>query len=325
MEHRINGCIEALNICHKEGYYDKAPEAEARLIELYEAIVAPEERNQLGKNEHESSLSWEYRLLKLFRDAGLTVEEQWEHVRRVEDEIIFNHLVLDIIERLAEANRIKECLYYIEKLKTLHIFKEENQRYTGYRVLLKHAAERADAASFFRLLPLSEPSKERHDIDICKAALVGKACEAHGWEAALELCRHRKIGDKFVLEALRPLAGRWTYEEMKRLFEERPELDVQKHQTRLKLLVETYCASLKRSETGTSERFDEVFELADKTDPAMKWGDVRLRDGLLMDIGLASHNPVEVERCRKAIKNNGIKKELKWWLDELGRQRKLQK
>lgn len=45
--------------------------------------------------------------------------------------------------------------------------------------------------------------------------------------------------------------------------------------------------------------------------PKLKHGDARLRDWLLLELGLASPNdPAYVARCRKAIKNASIKREL---------------
>jgi hypothetical protein len=325
LKQQIEGCIEALNLCHQAGRNEEAPAIKARVIELYETIVPPDDQYQLAKNEYGSSLVWEEQLLKQFRAAGLSVEEQWEYVQQVEDKIIFNHLVISIIEQLAAPGREEKCMFYIGRLETLHIFKEEDRRFQGYRVLLRYAAERADTASFFRFLPLSEPIKERHEIDRCKTTLVARVSKTQGWEAAVELCRHKKIGDKYVADALRPLAEHWTYEDMKRLFEERPDLDVEKRHTRLKLLVEAHCEEAKRDAARASARFDELFRLADATDPEIRWGDLRLRDGLLMDIGLAAQDPTEVERCRKAIKNNSVKKELKWWLDDLKKRKKRQK
>lgn len=319
MTEHMEGCVEALNLCHKEGYGGKSPEAAARLLALYEEIFAADERPLLFGKADESSLIWKNKLLELFQAADMTVEEQWSYVQQVADSIMFNHLVLAIIEQLAAAERMNECLFYIEQLKAVRIIKEEDNRYKGYRVLLRYAAERADAAEFFRLLTLSEPAKQRHEIDSCKATLIEKTCSSRGVDAALELCGHRKIGEKYVKEALLYLADYATYDEMKRLFAERPELDVQKWYVRLNVLTATYCANVKRNEAGSGELFDELFAMADSVDPAIKWGDGRLRDGLLTQIGLATRKSAEVERCRKAIKNNSMKKELKWRLGEWGK------
>lgn len=87
------------------------------------------------------------------------VESIWEHIRQVEDKIIYKHLLLDLIKKLVTGYR------KIEPLPVLHIFKEEDQRFQGYRVLLKHYAELADAGHFFESLAQSAPVKERHVID----------------------------------------------------------------------------------------------------------------------------------------------------------------
>lgn len=316
MNHSIAGCLEAIQLCYTS--HPDGPQATtARLQVLYENIFPQEERSTISTNEYESSLKWKSRLIQLFEEMDTPVESIWEHIRQVEDKIIYKHLLLDLIKKLVSHNRIQESYTYIEQLPVLHIFKEEDQRFQGYRVLLKHYAELADAGHFFESLAKSEPVKERHVIDNCKSLLVTRTTETSGWEAGIALCNHKKIGNKYYLNALRPLTQTWDYEQMKRLFDEHPELDVPKYHTRLLILIQTFCQNSKRNANMKLEHFDEVFEWAQHTDPSIKWGDARLRDGLLMDIGLASTDMKRIAACKKAITNNSIKKELNFWTEHL--------
>ncbi|MBP1990562.1 hypothetical protein [Paenibacillus eucommiae] len=318
MHTQLSGCIEAINLCHKEGYYDKSPQAIGRLEALYASIFMPQDRSKISKNQYESSLSWERKLIELFESSS--VDDIWPLVKQVEDDIIFNHLALYVIEKLISQQQIEASYAYIEQLKVLHIFKEEDNRYTGYRVLLKYYAEQADTGHFLEILKKSEPIKERYEIENCKTILVSETSKKHGWEAALTLCKHKKIGEKYTIAALLPVAETWNYEDMKQLFLDQPHLETEKNPVRTQLCVAAFCHQMRRKWDPLF--FQEVFDLADQTDPSIKWGDCRMRDGLLLDIGLACQDIELVTKCKKAIKNNSIKKELTWQIDHLKKQKK---
>ncbi|NHN30855.1 hypothetical protein [Paenibacillus agricola] len=317
MNESINGCLEALLLCYKQRNVDDRTPAIERLKVLYDSIIPPQERSPISINEYESSLIWEKKLIGVFQESSLPTEQLWAYICQVEDPIIYGHLVLYLIEKLVSEQKIQESYTYIEHLPVLQFFKKEDTKYKGYRVLLKYYAELPDVNMFMELLKKSQTIKQKHEIESCKWTLVERTSEISGWEASIQLCQHKKIGDKYIRAALTPITETWAYSKVYQLFEKHPELDSDKTHTRLQILMKTYSQNAKSDPSIEALEFEKLFEEVKQIDPALKWGDFRLRDGLLMDLGLSSHNKAKITLCRKTIKNNALKKELNFWLEQL--------
>jgi len=105
-------------------------------------------------------------------------------------------------------------------------------------------------------------------------------------------------------------AEQGKYQELKQIFEKYPELKQPESETELKVLTAA-CLEAKKLNLTIDDDFEELFDRAKKVDRKLTWGDFKLQDSIFLDLGLANDGNTErVKRCRKAIKNNGLKKEL---------------
>ncbi len=264
----------------------------------------------LGKDKLQHSLDWEKALLVIFHSENLSSEVMYSYARLIEDAIIYNHVLLHIIEDMVAMDKISEAKNYIPFFKTTYIFKEENNQEDGYRVILRYYAQKGNVDEFFKVFKLCEPRKERYEIETYKGILVESVCAQHGIEAAIAVCKHKNIGERYWINALDILTDQGEYRKLKSIFSQYPELKQPEKETELKALTRAYLEAIRQKEE-TDDDFEVLFQRADKVDPKLKWGDFRLRDSILFDLGLASKGDQErTTRCRKAIKNNSIKKEL---------------
>jgi len=270
----------------------------------------------LTKDKLNSSLTWRDVLLVIFHSENFSTEVMFSYAQSIDDAIIYNHVLLHIIEDMVAMDKINEAKSYIPFFKTTHIFKEENNQHDGYRIILRYYAQKGDVDGFFNIFKLCEPRKDRHEIESYKEMLVESVCSEHGIEAAITLCKHKNIGERYWINALNVFAEKGAYEKLKSIFSQYPELKQPEKETELKVLTKSYLEAI-RQKIKVDDDFEVLFQRADKVDPKMKWGDFRLRDSILFDLGLASKgNQERVVRCRKAIKNNSIKGELNAMLSQ---------
>jgi hypothetical protein len=100
------------------------------------------------------------------------------------------------------------------------------------------------------------------------------------------------------------------YARLKEIFAEYPQLKQPESETELNILA-LACMEARSRDMTVDDDFEELFRRAIEVDPKLKWGDFRLRDSVLLDLGMAYRDDREHRmRCRKAIGNNLLKKEL---------------
>jgi hypothetical protein len=147
-------------------------------------------------------------------------------------------------------------------------------------------------------------------MNLLKIELVRGVCQKSGIEAAIQLCQHKNIGEKYYYYALCVYANNGEYEKLKAIFARYPQLRQPETETELNILAMA-CMEAHEKGINIADDFEELFLRAVAVDPKLKWGDVRLRDSILFNLGWAYKGDRErMLRCRKAIKNNSIKKEL---------------
>lgn len=260
-------------------------------------------------------------LYLLFQAARLAPAAMAQAITPLRDDIVFNHVTLHIIEDAlaqalhagaSQAARAAAAEPYIQQLRVTHIFREEDNRYQGYRILLRDAADQGDAAAALKLLPQCNTRSERHEIDTIKSRLVAAVSARDGLQAALDLCANKRIGAASREYALQPVIDAGAYEALRDTLTRHPDLASADSGDGLSFLVPAFCVREKAADAARDAReFDALFARVDAMDPKLKHGDARLRDWLLLELGLASPNdPAYVARCRKAIKNASIKREL---------------
>ncbi len=255
------------------------------------------------------NLDWE-KALMLFYDAAVFSEgDILSSAKNIKDDIIFNHLLEHVISNLAAKNEIKKALKFISEFRATNIFKEENNKDSGYLIILRHYAAQGDADNFFNYFKLAEPRKNKSELADLNAFLIESFASNHNIEKAIDLCRHKNLGEKFHSNALFAFAKTGKYTELKSIFEKYPELKQSGNGTELSLLSTAYLAA-RKNKFEVEDDFEMMFESALKLDRKIKSGAATLQDAVLYDLGLAEYdNDERREKCRKAIKNNSIKKE----------------
>ncbi|GHS88417.1 hypothetical protein FACS189487_06620 [Campylobacterota bacterium] len=272
------------------------------------------------KEELGSSLDFLHVLLCLFDGANLSEKEMLDYAEQIQhDNIIYNHILEHILENLAEQNAIEEIKRYIPYFRSGNVYADngndiidqESQEYFGWRIIARYYAKKADTDNFFKIFKLCEPSKDKYDMELIKIALARSVMLIYGIDAAIKLLSHKNIGDRYAINILSVLADKGEYEKLKAIFAKYPQLKQLEKETELNILSAAYESAAKQGFILDDAEFNALFDRALAVNTKLKCGDSKLRDTILFNLGLASKNNNErCTRCRKAIKNNWIKKEL---------------
>jgi hypothetical protein len=264
-----------------------------------------------GKQTITYSLSWKSALLILFDFANYDELKMLEFAEKiVNDNIIFNHVLKHIITNCIVEGDIPKAEMFIAKFKTTLIFKEQDNLDMGYLIILKHYAIKGDNKNFFKYFKQSKPAINKTEVTDAKDLLVKNYAENNGIEQTIVLCKHKNLGSKFHLYALLAYAEQGKYQELKTIFEKYPELKQPEMETEL-IVLSGACLKAKKLSLKIDDDFEYLFERALKVDRKIRWGDAKLQDSILFDLGLANEgNKERMALCRKAIKANSLKKEL---------------
>lgn len=258
----------------------------------------------------EGALNWETALLFLYDFADYTESEILSSAVSITDDIIFNHVLQHIISNLVNKNNIDQAIQFLVNFRKTNIFKEENNQDKGYLIILRHYAAVGDPGNFFKYFKLAQPGKNRSEIADLKSYLVESFAAKNGIQEAINLCTHKMLGEKYHPDALYSFAKTGQYTALKTIFEKYPNLKQPEIESEISLLSVAYLAA-KKQEKDIPDDFDSLFERALKIDRKIKFGDSKLQDAVLFNLGLAEQtNKERLTKCRKAIQNISIKREL---------------
>jgi len=263
-----------------------------------------------GQEHIGHSLDWESAVLLLYDFADYNEDEILSSANNMTNNIIYNHIVEHVITNLVLKKDIAKAVSCIPNFRKTKIFKEEDNLDKGYLVILTHYALDGDSEAFFKYFKLCKPSKNRYEINEAKQLLVAAFANVNGVEAAINLCKHKSLGTKYHSDALTIYAEQGQYQELKKVFDNYPELKQPEIETELSILTLAY-EKAKINNGEIDDDFEILFERATKVDRKLRWGDCKLQDAMFLNLGLANINDAgRVKRCRKAIKNNSLKNEL---------------
>lgn len=263
-----------------------------------------------GNKKIDSRLDWKSAILFLYDSINLSEEEILASAQNIQDDIIFNHIIDHIVCNFIRQNDVAAAVTYISHYRKTKIFKEEDNFDRGYLLISDHYATAGDVENFFKYFKLCEPKKNQYTLSCHKACLVEIFASKNEIKASIELCNHKSIGKKYYFNALYAFAKQGKYDEVKDFFASYPELKQPEKETELKILSSAYMYAKENDET-IDDDFEELFQRALLVDRKLRWGDVKLQDSVLLDLGLSqSDNPERAIRCRKAIKDNRLKQEL---------------
>lgn len=258
-------------------------------------------------------LDWKDAFILLADALNITENELFELAQQITNaDIMFNHILKHIITNCVVQDDIKQALSYIPHFKETHIFKYSDNQDEGYLILLQYFARKGDDKNFFKYFKQAKPAINRYEVGICKNWLVQRFCANNTLDEALKLCKHRNLGKKFYYDALCPFATKGMYQELKEIFANQPELKQPEIYTEIKILIAAYANAVANKQK-IDDDFEYLFEQCVSIDRKVRWGDVKLQDAMLLDLGIASQKLGSNEsalKCRKAIKDNRMKKEL---------------
>lgn len=329
IQQAINLCVDSLNTLKE----DKSPHAEAVATFIKSLFEQPYQGRGLGigdfgykdyraswddqaiyykdqKAIKPTSLDWKSAFLLLVDAANLDEDEILHCAMSIESPIIFNHVLKHIITNCVVNNAIEKALDYIPNFRQTTIFAKENNRDQGYLIILKYFALKGDNSGFFTYFKQALPAKNRAEVAECKSWLVYYYSEKNTLDAAIALCKHKNLGHKFYHDALLPFADKGHYQQLKQLFKEQPELQQPELCTAIKIMVTAY-KNAKQQCIKTDDDFEQLFSQCLQIKRSLRFGDIKLQDALLLDLGIAcGTNKARMMKCRRAIKDNRVKKEL---------------
>ncbi|SHE54977.1 hypothetical protein [Pedobacter caeni] len=264
-----------------------------------------------GKKNISYSLDWKTAVLWLYDSANYSEAKILTSAQKiVNDDIIFNHIMKHIMTNLVLKNEIAEAERLIPDFKKTKIFKESDNHDQGYLIILKHYALKGDPVGFFKYFKQSKPAVNKSELNELKDLLVQFFAASNGIEESIALCQHKNLGNKYYFSALVAFSGQGKYQELKVFFDKYPELKQPEIETELAILAAAYLEA-KKNGFDIDDDFEVLFERAKGVNRKLRWGDLKLQDAIFLDLGLASSNDLERQkRCRKAIKDNRLKKEL---------------
>jgi len=250
------------------------------------------------------SPSWIDCLLTLFVGGEVPSDEMMSLAGQVEDAISHNHIVLHVVEDTVARGNIDLAAEYCERLRPTHIFKRKDNRYKGYRAILRYHAARGDADGFFGIWPKCSASVDRHEIAEARRMLVLAVSRTKGVEAALDLCRARQLGDGCLWFALEPLMEGGEYEKLGAILETDSRFQ---GKDGLPSLVGAYVVRARRGDAPPT--FEELFDRVSTIDWHVKDGIVRRRDRLFGELGDVAPSAEWRRRCKKSVISPRTRKE----------------
>ncbi len=334
----LNTCIEAFGILKKaresSEEVDLSKQDASVIATLHEAYKQPYQGRGLGLGEFYGNelkriqienkgkynfsdsdevgnvaLDWLYVFIVLSDFADLSNDEIFQYANQISGNIIFNHIIKHIICNCLAEESVDEALSYIPKFRETTIFKMEDNQDKGYLLILQYYAHKADVDNFFKYFKLAKPASNRYEIGQRKEWLVHSYALTHSIEESIQLCKHKNLGEKFLIEIFNDTKG--EYIKVKDILNAYSEFKNMENAQKVRILVSSYVQA---SELGKEvpDEFEILFNECLKIDRKIRWGDFKLVDSLLLDLGLAyqSINPSHALQCRKAIKNNFLKKEI---------------
>ncbi len=256
-------------------------------------------------------LTWNHNLKDLFeQDNSLGKEERFSLVVEIEDPIMRMHQILDFIESLLKKEEVDYAYMVLERLGEIDLNSERmpDPRSLGYRKFLEYYAQKADRDNFLKTLKLTEPGKQKNEIERLKSLFVQEYAGKNELADSLELLKNKAFGDKYLYHVFAPIINKISYRKMKTLLETTEALQTMPENDRLTILAQTFADDAKTDFSVAD--FEELFGQIEVLDPEIKAGDVRLRDFLLLQLGMNLNDLEYVAKCKKAMNNNILKKEL---------------
>jgi hypothetical protein len=232
---------------------------------------------------------------------------------KVENKYTKNWLKVFLIQRAVDLSELDLAEIIIEELPDED---DGPARYVGHRIILKYYAKSCNIEGFIKRLKLSKPSRfPRNQIGEIKYLLIENYSRKNGFEKALELCNDKNFGHQFSIASIRWTAHLMGLDEIDSILVDYPIIRTSAPNAKADLYVKHFSNQKPFSinDSDFSRAFSEVLKL----DKNIKFGDMRLRDYLLMDLGSSTLNATQIKECKKQIISPLTKKELTYHLENI--------
>lgn len=252
------------------------------------------------------SLTWLSRMEVLFDTAALDADAMLAWTMQIDDKIIRDHLLLHIAADLAmegQAARVEQDI--APRMRADMAFRAD-------RVLLSEYARQGDVAAFLHKHKRCDKRQERHTLVDARELLIRNIALRDGIDAALGLCADKAFGERYHAAALQAYARTVSVGTMRDWIAQHADVLAGTPGLEVQLLVRAYAEGPGPGPglEMAPDPFDALFEQVDSLDKSLRFGDCRLRDALLLDLGMAAGPGPRRLQCRRKIGNASIKREL---------------
>jgi hypothetical protein len=239
-----------------------------------------------------------------------------KYILQVNKDIGRKHLFIHLLEYMKDRKKWSEMEYYIEQMPVYkaNSYQKNDQPTSaqGYQIRIYEFIEKVDLKKFNEYFKKCLPSIHKYEMKEIKSKFIFNYSQQKGVGDAMTLTQKAPFKN-FEIDCLSPQVNVLTYPEMVILIDKYKEvLDKQKSSIKERLLVGTLKAEFKKGHYN-EQYFLEMFADLKKMDREERWGDVKLKDALFFDLGESTTNHTFIVNCRKEIKHNLLKNELKPW------------
>jgi hypothetical protein len=266
-----------------------------------------------------SFLDYVHRLQQLFINKKLDEKQMLEVVLTIDRNISRKHLFISLLEYMKKLGKWDDMEYYIEQMPVYKASsykkKDEPTSAYGYQIRIYEYINNVDLSKFKIYYKKCVPAVHKYEMKGIKADFIFNYSKQKGVKPAMELTKKAPFKN-YEITALNPQVEILSYSEMLTLIKKYEDvLNKQKSAIKERLLVDTLKAEFNKGNYNESY-FLEVYKMIQKMDRKERWGDFKLKDALFFDLAESTKNLELIINCRKEIKHNLLKKELKYWETE---------
>lgn len=177
---------------------------------------------------------------------------------------------------------------------------------TGWREVAACRAANGDAAGFFRNWSCYDAGRDRADMQRLKTKLVHGVALREGWQAAVEVCGDRRIGDGFLSHAFEPPA--YGYDDLEVLFGG-DAAGVLTEADELHCLVAAAAAEPRPRPLDDHRGVEDLLSRIGALDPLESKDAMRTRDGLLRTLYVAVGSEDTLARLRALLRSPQLRRQ----------------
>lgn len=300
--------IKTINATEKLSSYDFNFNEDVRkaFLLVSDEQTLQKELDREKPNNYNKICNLDYMLTWYVKSNNLDLELTNTFINKIENYYTKNWRKIDLVRYSLE----QENLDLAEKI-TAEIPDEDSgpAQYVAHRHILEYFAQKGD---LLRFKDRTKPSKlgkfPRYGIESYKYKLIEGYARINGVVKAFELLEDKYFEKTASISILRSTAHKLTLDEIDSYLQIYPRVLKETESAKADLYVLHYREQ-KPIEIKQSD-FDRILIEVLKTDKDTKCGDMRCRDGLLLDLGSSTLNRKQALECKKFIVSPSVKRDL---------------